>query len=156
MFFSKDKRREISEIKDVMRDDYEEMPAPVSATVQASPSPLVRMKEKESSAPLFVKVDKYRDIITSIHEMKLYVSSTKQVFSVLQEIESLRADTLNVLRATMQRLERSVIEMDSELLRPQGVTITEEKSSEVTHIESSLTDLRKQLLDLKRELQGMK
>jgi len=56
----------------------------------------------------------------------------------------------------MQRLERSVIEMDAELLRPQGVTMTEEKSSEVTHIESSLTDLQKQLMDLKRELQGMK
>ena len=88
--------------------------------------------------------------------MKLFVSSTKQVFSVLQEIESLRSETLNVLRTTMQRLERSVIEMDAELLRPQGVTMTEEKSSEVTHIESSLTDLQKQLLDLKRELQGMK
>ena len=74
-----------------------------------------------------------------------------------QEIESLRADTLNVLRATMQRLERSVIEMDAELLRPQGINITEmEKSTEVTHIESSLSDLQKQLLDLKRELQGVK
>ena len=152
MFFSKDRKREIHDIKKVMdMPDYEELPAPA-----VMPSPKSQFKERESAAPLFVKVDKYRDIITSIHEMKLYVSSTKQVFSVLQEIESLRADTLNVLRATMQRLERSVIEMDSELLRPQGVAMSEEKSSEVTHIESSLSELQKQLLDLKRELQGVK
>ena len=148
MFFSKDKK-ELRDIKEIMDQD-EEMPVPVAPQM-----PIVQ-REKESAAPLFVKVDKYRDIISSIHEMKLYVSSTKQVFSVLQEIESLRSETLNVLRTTMQRLERSVIEMDAELLRPQGVTMTEEKSSEVTHIESSLTDLQKQLLDLKRELQGMK
>ncbi|MBI4174625.1 MAG: hypothetical protein HY517_03195 [Candidatus Aenigmarchaeota archaeon] len=152
MFFSKDRKRELSEIKDVLEE--EEMPAAMPAA--PSPSPLVRMKEKESAAPLFVKVDKYRDIITSIQEMKLYVSSTKQVFSVLQEIESMRSDALNVLRATLQRLERSVIEMDAELLRPQGVSITAQESSEVTHIESSLGELQKQLLDLKRELQGMK
>ncbi|MBS3051366.1 MAG: hypothetical protein J4400_04400 [Candidatus Aenigmarchaeota archaeon] len=146
MFFSKDKK-EMRDIKEVMEMPDEEMPLQM---------PMAQLKEKESAAPLFVKVDKYRDIISTIHEMKLYVSTTKQVFSVLQEIESLRSDTLNVLRATMQRLERSVIEMDAELLRPQGVTMTEEKSSEVTHIESSLTDLQKQLMDLKRELQGMK
>src|SRR3989344_434846 len=146
MFFSKD-RKELRDIKEIMDQD-EEMPVPVAPQMP----PSVQLREKESAAPLFVKVDKYRDIISSIHEMKLYVSSTKQVFSVLQEIESLRSETLNVLRTTMQRLERSVIEMDAELLRPQGVTMTEEKSSEVTHIESSLTDLQKQLMDLKREL----
>lgn len=149
MFFSKDKK-ELRDIKEVMEMPDEELPLP------AAPLPSVQLKERESAAPLFVKVDKYRDIISSIHEMKLYVSSTKQVFNVLQEIESLRADTLGVLRTTMQRLERSVISMDAELLRPQGVAITEEKSSEVTHIESSLSELQKQLLDLKRELQGMK
>ncbi len=150
MFFSKDRKREMSQIKELVEED-EEMPV-----AMPSPAPVTRLKEKETAAPLFVKVDKYRDLITSIHEMKLYVSSTKQVFSVLQEVESLRSDALNVLRATLQRLERSVVEMDSELLRPQGVTLTEEKSSEVSHIESSLSELQKQLLDLKRELQGVK
>ena len=143
MFFSRKDREKagIDEIKDIM-----EMP-------QVEEMPVV---ERETGAPLFVKVDKYRDIIKSVQEMKLFVASTKQVFTVLHEIESLRADTLNVLRATIQRLERSITEIDTELVRPHGVSVAAEESTEVTHIESSLNDLQKQLLDLKRELSEMK
>ena len=139
MFFArKDDKKGMDDIKDIMDlPPVEEIPV-----------------EREVGAPLFVKVDKYRDIIKSVQEMKLYVASTKQVFTALQEIESLRADTLNVLRATVQRLERSITEIDTELIRPHGVTV--EESAEAGHIESSLTDLQKQLLDLKRELQEMR
>ncbi len=144
MFFKKDKGREVREIKEIMdMPEEEEMPH----------MPAI---ERETSAPLFVKVDKYRDIIKTIQELKLFVASTKQVFGVLQEVENLKSDALNVLRATVQRLERSILEIDSELLRPHGVGITDTKSSEVGHLESSLEELQKQLLELKRELQDMK
>ena len=145
MFFKKDKpSKDMREIKNIMDmpEEHEEMPLPVV--------------ERETGAPLFVKVDKYRDIIKTIQELKLFVSSTKQVFIVLQEADNLRADAINVLRATVQRLERSILEIDSELLRPHGVGISDTKSSEVGHLESSLEELQKQLMDLKRELQGMK
>ena len=148
MFFARRdnnrKKSDLGEIKDAMRlEPIEELP------VEELPV------ERETGAPLFVKVDKYRDLIKSIQELKLYVASTKQVFTVLHETESLRADTLNILRATLQRLERGIIEIDTELLRPYGAgEVTE--SAEVTHIETSLTDLQKQLLELKRELQEMK
>jgi polyhydroxyalkanoate synthesis regulator phasin len=142
MFFKKDKSKEVREIKEIMDMPEEETPLPAV--------------ERETSAPLFVKVDKYRDIIKTIQELKLFVSSTKQVFAVLQDVENLRSDSINVLRATVQRLERSILEIDSELLRPHGVGITDTKSSEVGHLESSLEELQKQLMDLKRELQGMK
>lgn len=144
MFFKKDKGREVREIKEIMdMPEEEEMPH-------------MPAMERETSAPLFVKVDKYRDIIKTIQELKLFVASTKQVFGVLQEVENLKSDALNVLRATVQRLERSILEIDSELLRPHGVGITDTKSSEVGHLESSLEELQKQLLELKRELQDMK
>lgn len=150
MFFHKGKKKELEEIKDIMEMPEEDLPAVHTVSKETH-------AEGSASAPLFVKVDKYRDIITSIQEMKLYVSSSKQIFAVLQEVEGLKADTINVLRATLQRLERSITEIDAELLRPQGVSIAEaEKSTEVTHIESSLSELQKQLLDLKKELQGMK
>ena len=147
MFFhkSRDREKSMNEIKDVMNSDLERM-------VEEAPP-----EHETGGAPLFVKVEKYRDIIKSVQEMKLFVSSTKQVFSVLQEIESLRVDTLNVLRATVQRIERSIVEVDSELLRPYGASVAEvEESTDVNHIESSLTELQKQLNDLKRELQEMR
>ncbi len=143
MFFRKDKKQ-LEEIKEMMEAPQEE----------AEELPTV---EREVSAPLFVKVDKYKSIIASIQELKLFVSGTKQLFTVLHEIENVRADALNILRATVQRLERSIVEIDSELVRPRGVNIVDvTESTEATHIESSLTELQKQLMELKRELQQMK
>lgn len=145
MFFKKEKGKEIKEIKKMIDMPVEEEEMPHMQTV-----------ERETGAPLFVKVDKYRDIIKTIQELKLFVASTKQVFGVLQEVENLKSDALNVLRATVQRLERSILEIDAELLRPHGVGISETKSNEVGHLESSLEELQKQLLELKRELSDMK
>ena len=51
MFFKKDKGRDVKEIKKMM-DEHEEEEMPEMPVV-----------ERETGAPLFVKVDKYRDII---------------------------------------------------------------------------------------------
>jgi hypothetical protein len=62
------------------------------------------------------------------------------------------------MRASVQRLERSVLEMDTGLLRPRGVDFSEmiESETEVRHIEDSLTDLQNQIASLRRELQDLK
>lgn len=109
----------------------------------------------QKSAPLFVKVDKYKELLRGVNEIRAYLSSTKQVFTILQDIETIRADALKVLRATLQRMEKNVVEVDSELLRPRGAEFPDEPS-EVTHMETSLNELQKQLVDLKRELQQLK
>jgi len=148
MFFSKRKANE--EIKQAVEltEDVPEMPAvqEEQATMPAE------------TAPLFVKVDKYKEILSSIQEMKIFISATRQIFSVMYELESIRGDALKILKATLQRLEKSVAEIDTDLLRPRGFD-----SSDVTHgeaevhqIEGSLTELQKQLADLRRGLQEMK
>lgn len=146
MFFHKEKARapDVEDIKGAMIEEAPALLEPIPA------------RERETGAPLFVKVDKYRDIIKNVQEIKLFVASTKQVFGILHDVESLRADTLNVLRATLQRIERSMLEIDTELLRPYGASVAEAESGEAGHIESSLGELQRQLLELKRELQEMK
>ncbi len=135
-----DRSQDIREIKEAIQDDYSEPVMPPS-----------------SSAPLFVKVDKYREVLTSIQEMKIFLSGLKQIFSVMNEIETMRTDSINILRATMQRLEKTVVEIDTELLRPRGVDMSSLTAGEgeMRHIESSLDDLQKQLHHLKKDLQQM-
>jgi polyhydroxyalkanoate synthesis regulator phasin len=170
MFFAKKNRdKDIQDIKRAMDDDtsesdfrdlpelpepdYEEMPLPPMAR---PPAPVQR--KEQMIAPLFVKVDKYRELLTTVHEMKLFVSGVKQIFNILQDLENVRTETLKVMRASVQRLERSVLEMDTGLLRPRGVDFSEmiESETEVRHIEDSLTDLQNQIASLRRELQDLK
>ncbi len=113
--------------------------------------------EYRESAPLFIKVEKYRDILSGLQELKTFVSSIKQLFTILHEVETVRSDTLKIMRASIQRLEKSIIEIDSELLRPKGFDMPDVSSDvEIRHVEASLGDLQKQITVLKRELQEMR
>ncbi len=160
--WSKDARSTPSynEIRDAMEEQptastrYDDYPMPV-----AKEKPVYEETYTESpGAPLFVKVDKYRDVLRDVHELKLYTAGIKQVLDLLHDIETIRVDANKVLRATVQRIEKTLTEVDSELLRPRGAIMSEvaREDTEVRHLEGSLTDLQKQLSDLKRELQSFK
>ncbi|MEM7819451.1 MAG: hypothetical protein QXD48_01335 [Candidatus Aenigmatarchaeota archaeon] len=148
MFFSKkDKYEDIEKIKEVV-NDIPELPEIEPKTY----------RHEEMSMPLFVKVDKYKELLSGIQEMKLFVSGAKQLFSILQEIETIRSDALKIMHATVQRLEKSIIEMDSELIRPRGadLAMVPERPEDIKQIENSLNELQRQLLDLRKELQELK
>ena len=150
MFFKKERDRDFDDIKDEVIEDEPVRLQPQIRTREEMPT------HQDAGAPLFVKVDKYRDLIASVQELKLYLGATRSIFALFTDLEAVRAESLNVLRATVQRLERTITEMDTELLRPRGVSVPEQDAAEVHHIENSLNDLHQQLHGLKRELQGLK
>ena len=152
MFFKKE-REDIKEIKEAVMP--EEIPIPEEFMREEVPrgeaSPV-----DEKGAPLFVKVDKYKEVLRDVQELKVFISGMKQLFSILNDLENVRNDSLKIMRATMQRLERTVVEIDTELLRPRGFELPTHEEEDIHHIEDSLTDLQKQLATLRKELQELK
>ena len=147
MFFSKKENPELNEIKEAVEPSQ-----PV-----VYDSNVYKKRTEESDAPLFVKVEKYKEMLRSIREMLAFVSGVKQLFTVLNEIEAVRADAINIMRATVQRLEKNMIQIDSELLRPKGFEFEEKvPETELYHIEDSLNDLQKQLGTLKKDLEELR
>ena len=155
----KDTREDFSEIKNAIDSDLDEndepepQPQPENA-YQPEYAPPVQ----EESAPLFVKVDKYKEILTSIQEIKIFVSGMKQLFNIIHDLETVREEALKIMRATIQRFERCIVEIDTELLRPKGadIGIVPRGTEEVRHIETSLGDLQKQLSSLREDLKDFK
>ena len=114
-------------------------------------------RKETTAAPLFVKVEKYQNLLGNINEMRSFVSSMKQLFNVVYELEAVRADSLKIMRANIQRLEKNLLEIDAGLLRPKGLEMQiPYTDGEVHHIENSLGELQRQLSDLRRELQELK
>lgn len=143
MFFRKKDREDIRDIKQAIAepDEVEELPSVI---------------EEHREAPLFVKVEKYRDIVSTLTEMKGFVAGIKQVYGLVHEAETVRAEALKILRSSVQRLEKSIYEMDSELLRPRGfIAETKETETEMSHVEDSLGDLQRQLALLKKEIEQL-
>ena len=150
MLFRKEKKNELEEIKNIMEEKPTEFPG-----LLPSPEPTFQEVKRDISAPLFVKVEKYREIISGVQEMKIFISGVRQLFNILNDLESVRGDAIKIMRATLQRLEKGVLEIDTELLRPRGL-LAEARGEEASHIESSLEELQKNLADLRRELEEIK
>jgi hypothetical protein len=112
--------------------------------------------QPEEHAPLFVKVEKYREVLGHIGEIKTFVNGVKQIFVLQDELDGVRTDALRMLRSSIQRLERSIEEVDSGLLRPVGLEVFPHGDVEMKHVEESLTRLRSQLSNLRKELEGLK
>jgi hypothetical protein len=119
--------------------------------------PKIEEKEPhtEEYAPLFVKVEKYRDILRLLGEIRSFISGLKQLFVVISEIEGIRDDAMKIMRATVSRLEKAAAEIDAELLRPVGLEPFPAGEIELKHIETSLSDLQRQLAALRDEVEKL-
>jgi len=107
----------------------------------------------ESTAPLFVKVEKYEQIFSSINELKSCLANMKSAFIVLNRLENLKKESLDVLQETIENSERKLSFLNSELLKPSGYE--EEIRTErykVEDLEGILDELRSQVNHLKSEL----
>ena len=150
MFFKRKEDREMDELKKTVN-------APLEPHEEFVPlAPAISERQVPQSAPLFVKVEKYSEMLVRLNEMRSYTSSMRKLFNVMYEMEVLRNESIKIMRATLQRLEKDLVEIDTELVRPRGFDIPMYSSPDAHNIEGSLDDLQRQLGDLRRELQEMK
>jgi hypothetical protein len=116
-----------------------------------------RMPQDDIAAPLFVKVEKYKELLVTIQEMKIFISSIRELITIINEADHIKDDALKMLRASVQRMEKNLVEIDTDLMRPRGIDIEVTKGDiEVRQVQSSLDELQHQLANLKKELHEMK
>jgi len=139
--------------KNIEEEIVEKKPIPV----QEIPTPAEEkpVEEKKSTfAPLFVKIDQYRSVLTTISDLKTTVIMIKNALGLQKEIESLRDENRRLMEAAINKIDKKIVTLDSEFLRPQGF---EEEFPppiyETEGLEGVVTDLKKQIEGLKSELQ---
>ena len=107
---------------------------------------------QDSYAPLFVKVDRYNEIISKLQETKDLLRGVKAAFPLLLEIDQVKKEATESLRINIQKIEKNIAELDSELMRP-GQAKLECPRPVPTHIEDSLSQLQSQLSSLRGQLE---
>jgi len=146
------KKEEIEkEIKDIEEIKQAIEPLKAPKIEEKIPEP-----EKPTSAPLFIKLDKYRKILDSLTELKTALEAIKNAFATLNELEKLKAESLKAIENAVEKVGKKTIALDSEFLRPSGYQ--EEVPSELFTTESlglTITDLRSHIEQIKSELQSM-
>jgi hypothetical protein len=121
-----------------------------------------RPEEIIASTPLFVKVERYKDILNNINEIKTLLSGIQNILSVLEEIEQLRLEGINTLRITIQRLEKNVTKLDLGFTKPSDTSIEKVKAElkpktlEAKEMEDSLMEIYNQLNAMRAEIEKLK
>jgi hypothetical protein len=166
MFWHKKKEEPKVEVHEEEEDvsipelDEETSQTPTPVPLQTS-QPKMQLQEvskevsKAEALPLFVKLEKYEEIVSKIKEMRSYLDAVRQSFSLLAELEMIRNDALKIVSSTITRFERMVIEMDAELVKP-GSLESEFKEPDIEHLDNALTDLQNQIKALRSELESLK
>jgi hypothetical protein len=126
--------------------------------------------EIPESVPLFIKLDRYKNILHTISDLKSTVTKVKNAFEMFSEMERVKAQNLRVLEAAVQKVEARLADLDSEFLRPAGLKEKEvEQPQEFSVAEEiqngsngndeglhgMISDLRVQITKLKEELDQM-
>ena len=96
-----------------------EMPAPGTyegPVVPARDSSLVLAGKKESP-PLFIKIDRYRELAQNIRELKSNALSLRDALDALSDIEKELKNGLNITQMALDRFNSVVSLIDSKILR---------------------------------------
>lgn len=173
IFFKKKKKEEnIQEIKDIVEGrETPKLPEEIEAEKieeEKPPETKVEVPEEEKPkeieekieepkkpmfAPLFVKINKYRSVLSSINDLKTTIIMIKNALAIQREIESLRDENRKLLESAISKLDKKIIALDSEFLRPRGLEEEFPPSTyETSELEGVVSDLKKQIEGLKSEL----
>jgi valyl-tRNA synthetase len=122
------------------------------------PQPLPEKREVVSKTeirkglPLFVKLEKYEEILRSIDELKEVLSLIKGSFSLFEESEKIKIETIKTIEKNIDKIEEKISSIDSTLARP---SYEKEEKPKLVEAKDSLSELKLQIEKLKREMQSV-
>lgn len=155
------RKKEIEEVKEAV-EGHPEFPEELRKedTVEklmkkVEKQPVEKEPERPAFAPLFVKIDRYRHILNTLQYMKTTMNLIKNTFSVLNELEKIRAENIKLIQNTIEKVDKKLLTLDSEFMRPSGFIEEIPEVHDVEGLESTLVELRNQVNQLKAELQSL-
>jgi len=115
-----------------------------------------KQKEPEGvmAAPLFVKLDKYKQLLSNLIQVKSSIAILKNNLIVFNELDKLRNENMKLVQENLEKVEKKIADLDAALLKPSG--FREEfipQMEEVASIEATIADLKSQMAQLRGELE---
>jgi len=114
--------------------------------------------EDREYAPLFIKVEKYKEALETIENLENYLKGMSKLFELVNKIEKIRTTNLNALTQIYKKALATASKLYSGLLKPKGIKFEGELVSEVElqKLDSVINDLNKELELLKEEIDNIK
>jgi hypothetical protein len=114
------------------------------------------IEELRKVVPLFVKLEKYEEILNIINDVKSVLDLLKNSFSIFEENEKIRTEAVEAIKENIEKVEEKISSLDSILLRPVWHEEKGEKEFRAEEVKDTLSVLKSQIDKLKQELQSLK
>jgi len=158
-----DVQEEIKKIKDAVEGErVPSLPVPESGLEvetkleQEKQTEIKREIEKRQPeyAPLFVKIERYKDILNTLNEIKAGLIAIRDVVSLSNELQRLMIDMTKMLNSTVNKVDTKIIELDEEFLRPKGYEeeLPQPMTPDVENLGVVVDDLKSKIERLKSEI----
>jgi len=151
---------------ELIREKREEVkPEAISAPPKkpAAEEKKVEVKEEEfhpeegEFAPLFIKVERYRQVLQNLEELKVFNKNIGRLLQISQELEGIRRDNLATLFKMFQKVNEKIESLYSGLLKPSSLKVPGvEARVEITKLDDVLEDLKKEITILRDEIEKIK
>ncbi|HDJ96724.1 MAG TPA: hypothetical protein ENG45_01485 [Candidatus Aenigmarchaeota archaeon] len=135
---------ELERIRKAVEGEESKVETPVEEKVEV---------KEEKYAPLFVKIEKYAEILRMLNDIKNTLSTLKNGMKMLDEIEKIRKEVKEILTSSLNRIDARIVSMDQEFLRPKGFEeeFPTPMQPEVEHLQTVVDDLKAEIERLKSE-----
>ena len=134
---------------------------PVYEPLGAAPLPhevidLERMvEEAPKMAPLFIRVDRYKDILANLNEIKDSINHLKNMLNIRKEIHRVNFETDDRLEKAIHKISSTTNNFSNEFVRLRGVKdYMKEPAKEAE--DGTISKLSEEVLRLKQELDDLK
>jgi len=147
------------------KEEKKDLPlASIKAGVENPPAPQVEKpkEEKQEEPPLFIKLEKYRSIVAALGQLKATTQMIRSSINALAQLQKTQAETLEMIRKTLEALDKKLNELSSAIVKPSlfPLTTTEEyvppeTYEEVQSVDATIASLKAQIEQLKQELSSI-
>ena len=108
-------------------------------------------KLEKKEVPLFVKLERYEEILSALNKLKLNLQDLLNALSVLQEVERVREANLRMLQESLNKLREGIDYFDSQFTRPISLKLSL-REEDLKKVEKRINKLRSSLEKVKIEL----
>ena len=113
------------------------------------------IEETPNLAPLFIRIDRYKQILSNIQELKSTIKELRDLLAIRKEIHRMNFETDDKLEKALQKFSGSTSDFSREFVNLRGVKhfVKEPLKEEVA--DGSISKLGEEIIKLKEELEEL-